>query len=110
MNKRIMVIWGMLVFIVIATLLIIGFNKKDKVLFRLEREIKISSREYIKDNKINIKFGESHVINISDLIDNNYIKVNDNLSKYCIKGVIVYKGLLLNEYTIEKECEKETTN
>ena len=35
MNKRIMVIWGMLVFIIIATLLIIGFNKKDKVISKI---------------------------------------------------------------------------
>lgn len=110
MNKRIMVIWGMLVFIIICTLLIIGFNKKDKVLFRLERELKVASREYVKDNKINVKFNETYVIKIDELIDKEYVRENDNLNKYCIKRVLVYKGLLLNEYTIEKECEKETTN
>ncbi len=108
MNKRIMVIWGMLVFIIIATLLIIGFNKKDKVLFKLERELKVAAKQYVKDNKIDIKFNKNYVVNISDLINDNYIK-EDNIDKYCIKSVIVYKGLLLYEYKVNKECDKETT-
>lgn len=110
MNKRIMVIWGMLVFIIFATILIIGFNKKDKVLFKLERNIKSSTKKYIVDNNINIKFNKNIVIKIEDLIDNNYIKENENIKKYCIKTITVYKGILLYEYKINKNCEEETIN
>ena len=82
MNKRIMVIWGMLVFIIFATILIIGF----------------------------IKFNKNIVVKIEDLIDNNYIKENENIKKYCIKTITVYKGILLYEYKINKNCEEETIN
>ena len=48
MNKNIMIIWGMVVVLICASLIFISNNKRDKVLFKLEHDIKVSTREYIK--------------------------------------------------------------
>ena len=107
MNKRIMVIWGMLVFIILATILIIGINKKDKVLFRLERELNSSTKKYIKDNNIKVNMNESYTVQISDLIDKEYIKEDERIDKYCVQKIIVHKGLVFYEYKIYKDCEEK---
>ncbi len=107
MNKRLMIIWGFVIFLLISTILIIGFLKKDKVLFKLERDIRVSSKKYVKDNNIKLKYNKTHVITINDLIENNYLEENENIDKYCIKTVIVSRGLLLYEYEINKDCSKE---
>ena len=110
MNKKLMIIWGMLVIIICLTLLLIGFSKKDKVLLKLERELKTSSKKYINDNHIKIGFNESYVIKINDLIDGNYID-DENIDEYCIKKIIVSKGIFLYEYEINKDCsDKEVIN
>ncbi|MBQ6285027.1 MAG: hypothetical protein IJK67_01775 [Bacilli bacterium] len=107
MNKRLMMIWGFVVFLIFATVLIIGFNKMDKVLLKLERDIKTSTKKYVKDNNIELKFNKMHVITINDLITNEYLDENENIEKYCIKNIEITKGLFSYEYNIIKDCSKE---
>ena len=104
MNKNIMIIWGMVVLLICASLIFISNNKRDKVLLKLEHDIKVSTREYIKDNNIEVKYNNPIVISINALIENNVIEENENIDKYCIKTILVTKELFYNKYTINKDC------
>ena len=64
MNKNIMIIWGMVVVLICASLIFISNSKRDKVLLKLERDIKVSAKEYIKINNIDIKRDEPIIITI----------------------------------------------
>ena len=103
MSKKLMVIWGMVVVTLFLTLILIGVYKMDKVLWKLERDLKTSSKKYIKNKNIDIKFNNSYVVTIEELIDNDYIKKTESLDKYCIKSVIVSKNLFY-EYKVNKDC------
>lgn len=107
MNSKIMFLWGFIIFSLCATLLIIGYNQKDKVLIKLERSIVLNSKKYVDNNNIKVKDEEVYIIKIEDLIEKEYIKENDNIEKYCIKAVFVTKGLLSYKYEINKECDVE---
>ncbi len=108
MNKNIMIIWGMVVVLICASLIFISNNKRDKILFKLEHDIKVSTREYIKKNNIDVKYDEPCVISIKTLIENDFLDDDENIDKYCIKTVLVTKELFYKKYTINKECnEKE---
>ena len=107
MSKTIMAVWAMIIVLLCASLIFISNGLRDKVLFKLEREIKISTREYIKDNNIVISIGGTYIVNIPDLIEKEYLKEDENIEKYCIKKVLVSRGLILKEYKLEKECDKK---
>lgn len=106
MNSKVMFLWGMLILIICSTLLIIGNSKKDKVLLKLERNIKSSSKKYISDNNIKIKYNSSYVVTINDLINDDYIEDSEEIKKYCIKTIVVSKNIFLYEFVINKECDK----
>ena len=110
MNKNIMIIWGMVVVLICASLIFISNSKRDKVLLKLERDIKLSAKEYIKDNNIEIKYDDPSIIMIEELINNKYLS-DENIDKYCIKTVLVTKELFYNKYTINKDCsDKELSD
>ena len=105
MNKKIMIIWAMVIVLICASLIFIANSKRDKDLLKLEHDIKISSKKYINDNNIEIKYSEPVLININELIEKEYLNDNNSIEKYCIKRIIVSKKLFYNKYDIEKECE-----
>ncbi len=104
MNKNIMIIWGMIVVLICASLIFIANNKRDKELLKLEHNIKVSTKEYIKQNNIEVKYNKPIVISIKTLIENNVIEENENIDKYCIKTILVTKELFYKKYTINKDC------
>lgn len=107
MSKTIMTVWAMIIVLLCTSLIFISNGLRDKVLFKLEREIKISAKEYVKDNNVDIPMGSSFIINVADLIDKEYLKENEDIEKYCIKTILVSRGIILKEYKVEKECEKK---
>ena len=94
MNKTIMAIWGMVVVLICASLIFISNSKKDKILLKLERDIKTCTKEYIKVNNIKVKYNKPFVISINSLIDNNCIIDIDNINKYCVKTILVTKEII----------------
>ncbi len=107
MSKEIMAIWGMIVVLVCASLIFISNGLRDKTLLKLEKNIKMSAREYIKNNDISIKLGNTYIITVDDLINQEYIQNDENLDKYCIKKVLVSRNIIMNEYLIEKKCDEK---
>ncbi len=107
MSKNIMIIWGTIIVLMCTTLIIISNNNRDKVLLKLEKDIKVSVKQYIKDNNIEITLNSSNVIYIDTLIENSYLNDNENIEKYCIKSVLVTGGIFFNKYTINKDCSDE---
>ncbi len=107
MSKTIMAVWAMIIVLICASLIFISNGLRDKVLFKLEKDIKVSTREYIKDNNIKISMGSTYIVNVSDLIEKEYLKEDENIEKYCIKTILVSRGIILKEYRIEKECEEK---
>ena len=71
---------------------------------KLEKNIKVSVKEYIKENNIDIKYNEPIVVSVDTLIENDLLEDNENIDKYCIKTILVTKDFLINKYTINKEC------
>lgn|SRR5574344_2156580 len=110
MSNKVLVLWAFIIVMLCATILVIGYNQKDKVLMKLENDIKKASEEYILDNDIVPKYNESATIDIDDLIDNEYLKETVALEKYCVKKVIFTKGAIFNDYEIIKECNQELKN
>ena len=104
MNKNIMIIWGMIIVLICASLIFISNSKRDDNLFKLERNIKIAAKEYIKENNIEVKYNKPSVISIKTLIENDYLEESKNIDKYCIKTVLVTKELFYKKYTINKDC------
>jgi hypothetical protein len=110
MNSKIMFLWGLIIVLICSTLIILGNMQKDKTLIRLERNIKVATKEYIVNEKLEPKFNESTVVYIDELINKKYLKDDENIKEYCIKEVLFTKGILINEYEILKECDKELKN
>ena len=106
MNKKIMIVWGMLIFLMCTLLLLIGFKYKDTDYMRLEIDLRNATKAYMKKNNLNPKISESVKVFIDELINDNYVN-EESAKKYCIKSVTYSNGILVDDYEIEKECENE---
>ena len=107
MNSKIMFLWGLIITIICAALIVLGNIGSDYNLYKLEREIKLSTKKYIEDKNLVPEYNESQVVFVSELIDNDYIKENKDIEKYCIKEVVFTKKLIVNKYEVGKECKVE---
>lgn len=110
MNSKIMFLWGLIIVMICSALLILGNIGKDYKLYKLEREIKISSKKYLEQNDRIPKPYESEVVFVDELLENEIIKNESDINKYCIKKVKITNKLIINKYEIIKECETEMKN
>ena len=108
MNKFTMVIWGLLIFSLWGVILLIAYKQRDTEYLEFENNMKKTVEVYIKKKKIDLKFNESTKIYIKDLIEEEYIKEDDeNIKKYCVDSVVIYKGLLKTDYQLNMDCGSE---
>ena len=105
MNKLTMFIWGLTILMLCTLILIIGYRKQDKVFLDLSASLELGASRYVEKNNIKLKFNESSKIYIEDLIKDNYIEEDENIEKYCIDSVLVYKGLFGYKYALNENCE-----
>ena len=106
MNKIIMVIWGTIIVLLCTILFLIGLKLRDNEYLAFEANLKKTVLTYVKKSHKMPKFSDCVVVYSDELIEKELVKEED-LNKYCIKRIILKKGLLMNEYEFEKECEKE---
>ena len=106
MSKKLMVAQFFVVTCLILLICLIGVRQKDFTLARLQNNIINASKKYIEDNNIEIDMSNSFVIYINELVDNKYIS-DENIDKYCIKEVVVFNGILQDEYKIINDCQKK---
>lgn len=100
MNNKIMIVWGSIIALICSLLIILGNVGTDYELYKYEKRIKYAAREYFSDNVYDTQ------VFIDDLIDNNYLRSNDLINKYCISEVKKNKRFyFVNTYQIIKECE-----
>lgn len=102
-----MVVWGLTIFAMCGLILAIGYKTQDKEYLSLTSDLKEVATKYVKDKKISIKFNESSVVFVKDLINEEYIDDNKKIDEYCIKSVVLRKTLFSYKYTINIDCEKE---
>ena len=106
MNRAIIFLWGAVITLMCVLLLLIAYKKEDHVYSRLEHNLKIATKAYIGDKKLTPKISKSVIVYTKDLIEGNYI-TPDYIEDYCIKDVVYSKGLIGEEYKIEKDCENK---
>ncbi len=104
MSNKFLALWGFIIIGILFSILLIGFNEKDLKYFKLEHNLKLASRAYIKNNKINTNINDSYVIFSSDLKEKGYI-TKDELDEYCIDKVTYYNGIIFDKYIVSKNCE-----
>ena len=109
MNKVVMFIWGLVIFGMCLIILMIGYKEQDRDYLKLSKEIKSAGKAYVHDNGINIKTGDSFVINIDDLINGQYVEEKEGLEKYCIEGVVYSNHVFLDDYELKINCENKET-
>ena len=107
MNKFTMAIWGFTIFTLVSIVLIIGLKQQDKDYAKLTTDLRMVAKKYIGDKKIKLKINESSVIFISDLIEENYLKEDEKIDKYCIKSIVVQREVFRNIFKFNTECENE---
>lgn len=107
MSSKIMFLWGFVVLLICSFLLIMGNIGKDYNLFLLEKEIKHSSRDYLKDKNRYPSVNNTEVVFIDELVDNEYIKENEDYNKYCIKSIEVNNKIFIDKVEVIKECKSE---
>ena len=102
-----MIIWGSLVVMICGMLVILGLNLEDN---KIERDLRSAVNHYIEDNNIKLSVANATIIYINELVEDEYIKDSKKYDENCIQSVVVSKGLILNDYTINKECKNEEVN
>ena len=106
MNKKVMVIWGIIVIGILANILLIGYNHQDQTYTSLKNNLKIATKNYMIDRKVKLDFNESFVIFVSDLKKDKYINdKEENIEKYCVDRIVYTKGLIHDNYEIVKDCK-----
>lgn len=106
MSKKLMVVQFFVVTCLILLICLIGVRQKDFTLSKLQNNIIEATKQYIIDNNIEIDFSDSFVVYINELIENEYI-TDENIEKYCITEVVIFNGILQDEYEIINDCEKK---
>ncbi len=105
MNKTIMVIWGSIVVLICIFLVFLAKKDEDKVYKNIENDIIVATRTYVDDKELMPEIGYSVVVNIDELVINNYIEYTDTIDKYCLNNVVVSRGIIDSEYEIKTDCE-----
>lgn len=109
MSSKIMFLWGFIIFMICGALLVLGNIGNDYSLYKLERNIKISTKNYLIKNDRMPKLYQSEVVFVEELLDNKIIKENKNIEKYCIKQVKI-TNKIINKYEVIRECDLEIKN
>lgn len=104
MNKTIMAVWGLIVVVICGFLVYLGKKDEDKVYKNIEKELVSATKTYVNDKDLMPNIGYSVVINVDELILNDYIAYSDTIDKYCLNNVVVSKGIIDSEYEIKTDC------
>ena len=107
MNKIVMFIWGLVIVGMCTVIFMIGYKDQDRDFNKLSKELKIAGQEYVKDNRLSVKMGDSVIIYIDDLIKGQYIIENEKIEEYCIEGVVYSNKVLKDQYDIKINCNKK---
>lgn len=107
MNKVVMFIWGLVIVGLCTVILMIGYKEQDRDYLKLTKEIKTAAKEYVKDNRANVKTGDSIIIYINDLISGQYVEENDKIKKYCIEGVVYSNHIFIDDYEVKINCDNK---
>lgn len=104
MNKTIIAVWGSIVALICGFLVYLGKKDEDKVYKNIEKELVSATKTYVSDKDLMPNVGYSVMINIDELILNNYIEYSDTIDKYCLNNIVVSKGIIDSEYKVKTDC------
>ena len=97
-----MALQAFIIVCLLGIILVIGYSKQDKTYITYTRGLRSACNQYMKDKNINPKMGETTVIFVSDLLEEEYI--DEIKDEYCIVSVIYRKGLIFGKYKANKDC------
>lgn len=105
MNKHIMFIWGFIVVLICGYLVYLGKKDEDRIYLKMENNIFDATKLYINDKELVPDIGYSVVVNIDELILNEYIEYSEDIDKYCLNNVVVSRGIINSSYKMNINCE-----
>ncbi len=105
MNKKLMVLWAIVIVLLLTAIFLIGYSRKDREYMKLEGSIRTATYSYLKNNNLVPEYDESAIVFIEDLVNEDYLKDSESLNKYCVKSIIFTKGLFKDKYKLNLECE-----
>ena len=105
MNRKIMILWAVVIIMLLTAVYLIGYSHRDKDFIKLEANLREATLAYLKNNKLVTKFDESAIVFSSDLVTDEYIKDEKMIKDYCVKSIVFTKGLIKDKYKINIECE-----
>ena len=104
MNKTIMRVWGLIVVLICGFLVYLGKKDEDKVYKNIEKELLSATKTYVSDKDLMPDVGYSVIINVDELILNDYMEYSDTIDKYCLNNIVVSKGIIDSEYKVKTDC------
>ena len=108
MNRTIMILWALIVVMLLSVLLILGYNKRDKVYIEFENKLETSTLSYLNDNNLVPETEKTVLVFVSELVEKEYLKdEEENIKKYCVESIAFTKGLVKDKYEINKNCKKK---
>lgn len=84
----------------ITTLIVLSVKKNNAIARykKLEKDLTIATKYYVKNNKMEIKKGTEKIIKMKTIVDNGYLQ--DELTKECVGYTTVRNGKEGSEYKI----------
>ena len=102
MNKRIFIVWGLLIALLVLGIGYIGITKKEEIKYiSLKNEVKKATKEYINDNNIKVY---PFKITTEKLEEKDYLKELKINNKVCAGDIVVNKKIIFYSYDIKFTC------
>ncbi len=96
-----MALQAFLVVGIFLIIILIAYSNQDKEYISYSKEVRKACEKYVLDKKISLKFNESYVIFIKDLLDEEYIEKNND--KFCVYSVTYTRGII-KKFKANKDC------
>lgn len=99
-----LILVGLVLTIGIITLIVVNVRKNNKIARykELEKNLKIATKYYFKNNKLEVNKGERKIIKMKTIIENGYLQ--DELTNSCDGYTVISNYKINGEYKLEYEA------
>lgn len=99
-----LILVGLVLTIGIITLIVVNVRKNNKIARykELEKNLKIATKYYFKNNKLEVNKGERKIIKMKTIIENGYLQ--DELTNPCDGYTVISNYKINGEYKLEYEA------
>ena len=95
-----LILVGLVLIAGITTLIVLSVKKNNTIARykKLEKDLTVATKYYVKNNKIDVKKGTEEIIAMKTIVENGYLQ--DELTKECIGYTVVQNTKEGTEYKI----------